>query len=88
MGEVGGYQLHLYCDHPKHDATNYRSPYVSGFGEFYGARSLTQARRSAHRAGWRKRSRLSVTNGIEPAWACPDCVNLIAPIEPEPREEP
>ena len=85
MGEIGGYQLHLYCDHPNHSYGDSGSR----FEEFYGARSLTQARRTAHRQGWRMRRDLPVTdNGTEPAWHCSDCVNLPAPAVTTPEEAP
>lgn len=76
MGEVGGYQLHLYCDHPKHDHTSLR-PYRTGFGEFFGARSLTDARKAANKEGWRKRPQMDVADiGNDPAWVCPACAKI------------
>ena len=74
--------MHLYCDHPKHNVLDDGE----GFGEFYGARSLTHAREHAQECGWRRRSHLTVKAGIEPTWICPSCTNRPASTEPMSHE--
>ena len=70
MGEVGGYDLHVYCDVP--GCPPVWEGGVPQPGEFFGV-NLRSARREARRSGW-KMSRGEVIHGCEPAWRCPSCV--------------
>lgn len=74
MAEVGGYNLHIYCDHPKCSDPTKKFPEwrPRSVGEF-GGNNLQEARREARRAGWRIDRTLPVGEGIPPAWICPLC---------------
>lgn len=73
MGEVGCYDLNLYCDRcGSRDPTGYHP------GTFMG-RNLADARREAKRAGWRFNFRLAANaESTRPPYVlCPSCAKTV-----------
>lgn len=70
MGEVGGYVLDLYCDHPRH-------PPGDAMDQFAGVRNRRDAVREAKDAGWKQSGLLPLRGPTSPpAWVCPKCAPL------------
>ena len=86
MGEVGGYQLHLYCDVP--DCPRVWDGGVKQPGEFM-ASTLMKTRTVARKNGW-KMGEGNIVTGCDPAWRCPPCVKAgrRVPIDGTPGEAP
>lgn len=77
MGEIGGYELHLYCDSVEcvEEFTEYGRVFRDA--AVFTGRNVTEARREARKCGWRMtRSEGHLYEGTEPRWHCPGCVNL------------
>lgn len=71
MGVVGGYELHLYCDDPKHITMHGREPTELG------SINKRDAMRTARKMGWRTmrwptEAPLSL-GASRPAMRCPVC---------------
>ena len=82
MSEVGGYELHLYCDVPDCRRLEwYRHDDLLGprkFPDVYTGVARRHAVRAARRDGWKRLNRPGPTYGdLGPGdvrWRCPDCV--------------
>lgn len=66
MGEVGGYTLHLYCDHPGHDRTHLLYP------EEVFAQTHAGCVRIARKRGWLINPRKQGSEGTG-FCLCPTC---------------